>query len=113
MKPAPEDLKRKAVLDALLLPIAGVQVGEMAGLPAYFVGKRMFACVANGGVGLRLSTSEAAELQFSRDDIGPFQPKGVPSTREWVQINHADCADYAKDMSLFCASIEFVRNGRG
>ena len=85
----------------------------MAGLPAYFVNKRMFACIANGGVGVRLSTSETAELQFSRDNIGPFQPRGMPSTREWVQINRKDPVDYAKDLELFRASIEFVRGARG
>ncbi len=113
MKPGPEDLARKAVLDSVLLAIPGVEGGDMAGLPAYFVGKRMFACIANGGVGLRFSTSEAAELQFSRDGVGPFQPKGMPSTREWVQINHQDPADYANDLELFRASIAFVRSSRG
>ncbi len=113
MKSSPEDLARKSILDSVLLAIPGVEAGDMTGLPAYFVSKRMFACIANGGVGVRLSTSEAAELQFSRDNVGPFQPKGMPSTREWVQINHPDPADYAGDVELFRASIAFVRGARG
>ncbi len=113
MKPSPEDLRHKAVLDSVLLKIPGVEGGDMTGLPAYFVNKRMFACICNGGVGVRLSTSEAAELQFSKDNVVPFQPKGMPSTREWIQINHQDSADYEKDLEIFRASIEFVRGARG
>lgn len=84
----------------------------MTGLPAYFVGKRMFACICNGGVGIRLSASEAANLQFSMGNVVPFQPKGRPSTREWIQINHDNSADYAKDLRIFQASIEFVRGAK-
>ena len=31
------------------------------------------------------------------------------STREWIQINRADEAEYEKDLDLFQASIEFVK----
>jgi hypothetical protein len=43
-----------------------------------------------------------------------FQPGGVSAgaTREWIQINRADAADYAKDLDLFKASLEFVKAGR-
>ena len=84
----------------------------MTGLPAYFVGKKMFACICNGGVGIRLSASEAANLQFSMGNVVPFQPKGRPATREWIQINHENSADYEKDVEIFRASIEFVRGAR-
>ena len=84
----------------------------MTGLCAYFINKRMFACICNGGVGIRLPAAVAAELQFSRDNVVPFQPKGRPSTREWIQINHADFADYEKDLEIFNSSIEFVRGAK-
>jgi hypothetical protein len=84
----------------------------MTGLPAYFVGQKMFACICNGGVGIRLSASEAANLQFSMGNVVPFTPKGRPSTREWIQINHDNSADYEKDIELFKASIAFVRSAR-
>ena len=112
MKLNPVDASHKAVLDALLLKEAGVEAGEMTGLPAYFINKRMFACICNGGVGLRLGTSAAAELQFSKDNTVPFQPKGRPSTREWIQINHENSADYEKDLELFRAAIAFVKAAR-
>ena len=113
MKLDPLDSSHKQALDALLLKISGVEAGDMTGLPAYFVGKKMFACICNGGVGVRLPTSAAAELQFSRDNVVPFQPKGRPSTREWIQINRSNSADYEKDLDIFRSSIEFVRSSRG
>ena len=102
----------KAVLDSLLLPIRGVEAGEMAGMPAYFINKRMFACIANGGVGIRLPASDAANLQFSSEHASPFQPKGMPATREWVQLSRENSADYEKDKALFLASFEYVKNAR-
>jgi hypothetical protein len=111
--PNPLELSHKQVLDAMLLKLPGVEAGEMTGFPAYFVGKKMFACICNGGVGIRLSSAEAANLQFSRENVVPFQPKGRPSTREWIQINHENSAGYQKDLEIFQASIAFVRAARG
>ncbi len=70
--PSPIDLGHKRVLDAMLLKLSGVEAGEMTGLLAYFVGKKMFACICNGGVGVRLTAAEAANLQFSKDNVVPF-----------------------------------------
>ena len=102
----------KSVLDSILLGIPGVEEGELNGMPAYFVGKRMFACIANGGVGIRMSTAAAANLHFSNANVQPFLPNGRSSTREWIQINHADLSDYEADFEIFRASAEFVRNSR-
>jgi hypothetical protein len=112
MKTNSVSLAHKAVLDSLLLQIHGVEAGEMSGMPAYFINKRMFACICNGGVGIRLPASAAANLQFSNQNVFPFQPKGIPSTREWVQLNHEDSASYEKDRDLFLASVEFVKTQR-
>jgi hypothetical protein len=103
------DADLKAALDPLLLKIPGVQAADMAGMRAYFVAKKMFACICNGGVGIRLSTGAAAQLQFARSDVVPFEPKGRPSSREWIQINRIDPADYAKDLDVFQSSVDFVR----
>ena len=111
--PDPVDLSHKRILDAMLLKFPGVEAGEMTGLLAYFVGKRMFACICNGGVGVRLSAADAANLQFSKDNIVPFEPKGRRSTREWIQINHQDSADYEKDLEIFRSSVAFVRAAKG
>jgi hypothetical protein len=105
-------ITHKSILDSLLLPIRGVEAGEMSGLPAYFVNKKMFACIHGGGVAIRLPVSAATELQFSRGDVVAFQPNGRPSSREWVQVNHDDSADYSNDLELFHSSIEFVKAAR-
>ena len=81
----------------------------MSGMSAYFINKKMFACLHGSGVALRLSISAATELQFSRDDVVAFQPNGRPSSREWIQINRANPADYEKDLELFKSSIETVK----
>lgn len=81
----------------------------MSGMPAYFINKKMFACIHGAGVAIRLTTSAATELQFSRDDVVAFQPNGKPSSREWIQINRADSADYEKDLELLQSSIDIVK----
>ena len=82
------------------------------GLDAYFVSDKMFACISGGGVGLRLPAATATELQFSMGSVVPFQPGGMASTREWIQINRADAAEYEKDIALFKTSLEFVKTAR-
>jgi hypothetical protein len=106
------EFRRKAQLDALFLKLPGVTAKTISGLDAYFVSDRMFACISGKGVGLRLPVATATELQFSRGDVVPFQPGGVASTREWIQIDRVNAADYEKDLPLFQASVEFVGAGR-
>jgi hypothetical protein len=108
---SPQSL-RKAQLDAMLLALPGVSARTINGLDAYFVSDKMFACISGKGVGLRLPVATTTELQFSMDNAGPFAPGGMASTREWIQIDRADPADYQKDLPLFEASLEFVRTGR-
>ena len=109
---APES-SRKAQIDALLLKLPGVSARKINGLDAYFVSDRMFACISGRGIGLRLPVATATELQFSRDNVVPFQPGGMSSSREWIQINRAEAADYEKDLPLFQTSLEFVKAARG
>lgn len=103
--------ERKAKIDALLLKLPGVSGRKINGLDAYFVSDRMFACISGAGIGLRLPTAVATELQFSRGDVSSFNPAGVSSTREWIQIDRADAAEYANDLKLFNDSIDFVKKG--
>ena len=103
---------RKAQIDAVLLQLPGVSTKKINGLDAYFVNDRMFACISGRGVGLRLPVATATELQFSRDNVVPFQPGGMASTREWIQIDRAEAAEYEKDLPLFQASLDFVKSAR-
>ena len=102
---------RTAQIDALLLKLPGASPRKINGLDAYFVSDRMFACINGEGIALRLPAAAARELQFSRNDVVPFQPGGIASTREWVQINRVEAADYEKDLALFRDSLEFVKGG--
>ena len=106
------EASRKAQIDALLLKLPGVVSKKINRLDAYFVSDRMFACISGHGVGLRVPAATATELQFSRDNVVPFQPGGMTSSKEWVQIDRADAAEYEKDLELFRASIEFVKAAR-
>src|ERR1700694_2155257 len=83
---------RKSQIDALLLALPGASTRKINGLDAYFVSDKMFACISGDGIGLRLPVATATELQFSRDNIVPFQPGGMASTREWIQIDRAEAA---------------------
>ena len=103
---------RKAQIDAVLLRFPGVIAKKINDLDAYFINDKMFACISGNGVGLRVPAASATELQFSRSDVVPFQPGGISSTREWIQIDRADAADYEQDVELFRASIEFVKGAR-
>ncbi len=103
---------RKFHIDALLLKLPGVSARKINGLDAYFVSDKMFACISGDGIGLRLSAATATELQFSRDNISSFSPGGVASTREWIQVNREDPADFAKDVELFQTSLDFVKASR-
>ena len=51
-------------------------------------------------------------LLVKRDNVVPFQPGGMASSREWIQINRADAAEYEKDLELFQSSLDFVKAAR-
>jgi hypothetical protein len=103
---------RKSQIDAVLLKLPGVSAAKINDLDAYFVSDKMFACISGKGVGLRLPVAVATELQFSRDNVEPFQPGGTASSREWIQIDRADAAEYEKDLELFQASLQYVKAAR-
>jgi hypothetical protein len=113
VKSSKPDTSRKALIDAVLLKLPGVNGKKINGLDAYFVNDRMFACISGNGVGLRLPAATATDLQFSRENVVAFQPGGVTSSREWIQIDRADAADYEKDLEIFQAAHEFVKSARG
>ena len=99
---------RKPALDALLLNIPGVTAGKMFGHSAYYVNGKLFACIYDEGVGVKVPEGLASKL-LAKKHIVPFQPLGKPKMREWIQINRARPGDYRKDIGIFRASVEFVR----
>src|SRR3990170_2391798 len=92
--------EHKAALDSLLLTLRGVKAGKMFGYPAYYVNKKLFACVCGEGVGVKVPETLANEL-LSKRHINPFQPLGKPKMREWIQINRKKSADYGRDLHIF------------
>ena len=79
---------------------------KMFGHPGFAVGGKMFACLYDDGVAVKLPEA-TAQAAISRPGIEAFRPYGK-SMREWVLIAHDDLAAYAKDVDLFEAAIEYV-----
>ena len=98
----------KVVLDEMLLDLPGVKPGKMFGYNAYYVHGKMFACIYEDGVGIKVPEVEANRL-LAEENVIPFQPLGRKRMREWVQINRARAEEYRHDEAAFERSIEFVR----
>ena len=107
MNKAKYDQKIKITLDSILLGIQGVTPGKMFGYPAYYIGKKLFACVYEDGVGIKVPEDLAKKL-IGTEGIVSFRPMGRTKMREWIQINRQNSDDYQKDMEIFNASIEYV-----
>ena len=99
--------EHKKALDAMLLDFPGVAAGQRFGYPAYYINRKLFACVYGEGVGVKVPEDVATRL-LSKEQVVPFQPMGRPKMREWVQINHASSEDYKLDRDTFLCAIEFV-----
>ena len=79
----------------------------MFGYPAYYINKRMFACVYEEGIGIKIPENLAEEL-VGREGITYFQPMGRRKMREWIQIERKNPEDYVKDIDIFISSMNFV-----
>jgi len=107
MSKAIYDIEIKNVLDTFLLKIPIVVPAKMFGYPAYYVNKKLFACVYEEGVGLKLPLEVANEL-IGMEGIIPFIPMGRRRMKQWIQINREHPDDYLKDVEIFEMSINFV-----
>ena len=108
--------KHKEVIDLLLLKREGVSAGKMFGYPAYYIHKKLFACLYEEGVAIKIPEKLAMEI-VGKDGIINFQPYGKTKMREWIQINRKKSEDYLNDMEIFKSSTEYVsllskKNGR-
>jgi hypothetical protein len=111
MSPAAFNLQHKVVLDAILLQMPGVVAGTMFGYPAYYVNKKLFACLYEEGVGIKVPV-KVAESLVGKKGIIRFQPKGRKPMKEWIQINHERSEDYRMDEEILKISVEYVALGR-
>lgn len=99
--------KHKKVLDSLLLQIPGVVSGTMFGYPAYYTGRKLFACIYGEGVGIKVP-ADLADSLVGQKGIVRFQPLGRKPMKEWIQITRERSEDYRKDQEILKVSIEYV-----
>ena len=97
----------KEVLDDVLLQFPGVVGGTMFGYPAYYINRKLFACIYEEGVGIKVPEKVAGSL-VGRKGIVRFQPKGRKPMKEWIQINRERSEDYRGDQDILKISIDYV-----
>lgn len=97
---------RKAV-DSILLKNPSVVSGKMFGYPAYYINRKLFACVYGDGVGIKVPEGVASEL-LGEEGIVHFRPMGRAKMREWIQVNRENPEEYQKDAEIFETSMDFV-----
>jgi hypothetical protein len=107
MSPPVYNPKHKVVLDSVLLQMPGVVAGMMFGYPAYYINKKLFACLYEEGVGIKVP-AKVAESLVGKKGIIRFLPKGRRPMKEWIQINHERSEDYLKDEEILKISVEYV-----
>ncbi len=56
------NVEHKKILDSFLLETPGVVSGKMFGYPAYYINNKLFACVYENGVGIKIPGNKANEL---------------------------------------------------
>ena len=102
----PDPACEEALRD-ILLRLPGVREGKMFGVPGFFVGRKLFACIFGDVVGIKIP-EEMAERLLADPRFEPFTPYGKAKMREWVQFacGPADGLDAHEDVLL--AAYEFV-----
>ena len=99
--------KHKEVIDPILLSMPGVVSGKMFGYPAYYVNGKLFACLYENGIGIKIPEPMANDL-VGKDGITHFVPLGRKKMREWIQIDRDRSEEYMKDEPIFQTSVEYV-----
>lgn len=99
------------VVVELVIGLPGVRPGKMFGFPAFYAGRKLFACIYGEGVGLKLPEETIQKLTGTH--IVPFQPYGKPPMREWIEIRRVRATDYNHDADLFRQAAAFVQEPKG
>lgn len=90
----------KKAVDSILLRNKSVVPGKMFGYPAYYINKKLIACIYENGVGVKVPADVADQL-MGKEGIVHFQPMGRQKTKEWIQIDRKNPDDYLKDIEIF------------
>jgi hypothetical protein len=86
----------------------GVRERPMFGYPAFFAGTRMFACLYEDGIGLRLPAARVAALLESGEGRA-FRPRGKPAMREWTHVVPGSGQAPVMLRDLVIEAMEFAR----
>jgi len=90
-----------------LLGLPGVREDTMFGLPGFFVGRKLFACIYGQFVGVRVP-ADLAERLLRQSRCTPFRPYRRRAMREWVQFPCASPEETADYEDVLMAAYEFV-----
>ncbi len=99
--------RHKEVLDSMLLKIPGIKPGKMFGYPGYYINGKLFACVYEHGVSLKVP-NEVRDQLLAEKGIELFVPMENRPMKQWVIITKKDSKDYLNYEKAFLSSIEFV-----
>lgn len=107
------DPRLHAVADEMLLSLPGVRAGQMMGHPAYYVGRRLFACVMEDGLLVKPTPADLAAT-LARPDVKPFKTNpDAKSMSGWVVVSKADAVKFWDDVELFRRAADAVRGPAG
>ena len=86
---------------------ADARRGVMFGYPAYYTRGRLFACVLDDQIVLKLPEATVTALAGTRG-IGPFTRNGR-TMRQWVTLTRPRALALARSPALVLQSLAFVR----
>lgn len=103
------DPKLQPVADRALLALPGVRKGQAFGLPGYFLGKKLLACLYVDGLTLKLPLAMAQDL-LQQCRVAPFEPMPGRPMCEWVLIRPATAALLRARRAWLEAAVEYVKS---
>lgn len=86
--------------------LPGVRQGKMYGCPAFYAGKKLFACVYGDGLAVKVP-AEQVESLLGAEGYARFEPMGR-KMREWVIITLSDLDSYRGLEGLLTESARYV-----
>jgi hypothetical protein len=99
--------ENKDVIDELMLSMPDVEPGKAFGYPAYYINGKMFACIYEDGVAIKMPEDLVGRL-LEKTFVSEFRPMNRHTMKQWVLISHENPEDFREDMDLFNTSMEYV-----
>lgn len=98
---------QKAIFDAFMQKTLDAKIGHMFGYPAYYANRRLFACLYESYVGLKVPENIANEAR-KLEHISYFQPYGKNKMREWIQFKLNSVEDLEQNHALIQHAFEYA-----